>query len=131
MLEGFKPINLTIGPAYLSVTENGITFNKTSIIKLNSPSHVLLLLNEDAKILAVQVCEPGEKNATPFYKEKKSGLISVRWNNRDFLNTLESLMGWNLKTYKYRVLGDYLQDENAMLFDMKKASQISDEFQSI
>ena len=35
MLEGFKQYNMTIGTASVSITENGIAFSKTTIIKMD------------------------------------------------------------------------------------------------
>ena len=38
MLEGFKQYNMTIGTASVSITENGIAFSKTTIIKIDRKS---------------------------------------------------------------------------------------------
>lgn len=124
MLEGFKPISLTIGLPYISITKNGITFNKTSIVKLGCPSHVILLINEEKKQIAVQQCKENDENATPFYKSSNTGLISVRWNNKDLLNTLSKLMKWDIDKFNYRIDGDYLSNENAMIFDLKNATTV-------
>lgn len=121
MLEGFKPINLTIGLPYISITENGVTFNKTSIVKVGKPTHVLLMINEEKKQIAIQPCGKNDENATPFLRNETKGTLSVRWNNKDLLNTLSKMMGWNLKGCGYRIDGEYLSDENAMIFDLNSA----------
>ena len=126
MLEGFKTINLTVGLPYVSITENGVTFNKTSIVKLGRPSHVLLMLNEETKQIAVQPCDPENEDATPFLRNEGKAVISVRWNNKDLLNTLSKMMGWDLKEHGFRVDGDYLSSENAMIFDLKNAAPLGE-----
>lgn len=124
MLEGFKPISLTVGLPYVSITSNGVTFNKTSIVKLGCPSHVILMINEDNKQIAIQSCNETDENATQFLKNNDKNFITVRWNNKDLLNTLSKLIGWDLSKFNYRIDGDYLSNENAMIFDLKKAVQI-------
>ena len=125
MLEGFKVINLTVGLSSISITQNGLTFNKTSIVKLGCPSHVLLMLNETDKMLAVQVSDEDNENSTPFYKSKKSGFITVRWNNRDLLHTISKMMAWDLAETGYKIDGEYLSEENAIIFNLNNATRIS------
>lgn len=61
-----------------------------------------------------------------FYKAKKSGLITVRWNNGELINTISRLMSWNLNEGGYRIDGDFLDEEKAMVFDLKKAKNTSE-----
>lgn len=124
VLEGFSVFNFEEGVPYVSVTINGVTFNKSVVMKLDYPTHVLLLVNEKEKKIAVQVCDEETPNAAPFYKEKKSGVISVRWNGRDLLNTFQDIMGWNLKNDAYRIEGIHLKAERAILFDLTKATML-------
>ena len=51
--------------------------------KTNYPSHVLLLINDETHQIAVQACSADNPKAVAFFKPKKSGLISVRWNGKD------------------------------------------------
>lgn len=124
MFEKFKKVNLTTGLPYLSITDNGVTFSKSVIVKMGKPSFVELLMNEDDKQIAVRVCNKDEDGAIQFVKNAKT--VNVRWNNRDFLNTLSKMMDWNLKEEGYRVLGDWYDSEQAMLFDLTKATSIGD-----
>lgn len=124
VLEGFSAFNFEEGVPYVSVTINGVTFNKSVVMKLDYPTHALLLINETEKKVAVQACDEKTPNAAPFYKEKKSGVISVRWNGRDLLNTFQDIMGWNLKSDAYRIEGIHLKDERAILFDLTKATTL-------
>lgn len=122
ILSGFRSFNFDEGVPYVSITTNGVTFNKSVVVKLNYPEYVVLLINEEERMIAVQVCDEHIENSVPFYKEKKSGIVSVRWNGRDLLNTLEGIMpDWNLKQIGYRIDGTHLRAENAILFDLNKA----------
>lgn len=124
-LEGFKAFNFNEGVPYVSVTNNGMTFNKSVVMKLDYPEHVLLLINEEAKQIAVQRCSKETSNAVAFYKQGKSNnVISVRWNGRDLLNTIQALMDWNLSKCGYRIDGVLLKEEHAMLFDLTHASEL-------
>lgn len=125
VLDGFKTFNFNEGVPYVSVTSNGVTFNKSVVMKLGYPKHAVLLIDEAGKRIAIQKCEEGTPNATEFYKQKKSEVISVRWNGKDLLNTLQDLMGWDLnKNGGFRVNGTHLKDEDAMLFDLNTATEL-------
>lgn len=124
-LEGFSVFDFSEGVPYASFTQNGITFNKSVTLKLGEPEYARFLINADTKQVAVQACEAGEKNATVFYRPKASGALSVRWNARDLLNTLERIMGWNFKETSYRADGVLLQDERAIVFDLSKATTLT------
>ena len=65
-----------------------LTFNKSAIVKLGKPSSVKLLMNKASRMIAVQPCDDSDENATPFFKAKKSGLITVRWNNGELISTI-------------------------------------------
>lgn len=123
-LEGFKPFNFNEGAPYVSITSNGITFNKSVVMKLGYPGSVLLLVDDNTRRIAIQKCEADAPNAAAFYKPKKSNVLSVRWNGRDLLNTIQEMMGWNLKEKSYRVDGALLREENAMLFDLNSAIEL-------
>lgn len=122
MLEGFFAFDFSEGVPYASFTQNGITFNKSVTLKLGEPEFVKFLINAEAKQVAIQACEADEKNATVFYRPKASGILSVRWNARDLLNTIERIMGWNFKENGYRADGILLREERAIVFDLSKAT---------
>lgn len=122
-LENFKPVNLTVGLPSVSITTNGVTFSKAAIVKMRMPEYVVLLLNEAEKQLAVMETEKDSENATQFVRNKKTP--SVRYNNKDFLNTLEKLMGWDLGQQGYKALGDYYSEGNILVFDLSAANPIT------
>lgn len=124
MLEGFKKVNLTSGLPYVSITDNGMTFSKNAVIKMGKPKNVILLMNEEKKMIAVQICDANEEGSIQFFKNTKS--INVRINNKDFIYTLSRLMNWNIKEEGYRVLGDWYENEQIMIFDLTKAALLGE-----
>lgn len=124
IFDGFKAFNFDEGVPYVSVTRNGVTFNRAVIMKLDYPTHIQLLINENTKQVAVLPCAESANNATSFYKEKRNNVVSVRYNGKDLLNTLKAMMEWNLEVDSYRIEGNHIKEENAMLFDFKTATKL-------
>ncbi len=125
MLSGFTAFNFNEGVPYVSITPNGVTFNKSVVMKMEYPEYVVLLIDENSKRIAIQVCDESTPNAVRFYKSKASGVISVRWNGKDLLNTIEAMMGWNLKETPYKADGILLKEEHAMIFDLRQSTIIT------
>ena len=48
-LSNFKTFDFSEGVPYISITSNGITFNKSVIMKMKYPTYVKLLINESDK----------------------------------------------------------------------------------
>ena len=72
IFEGFTEFNFNEGVPYVSVTKNGVSFNKGVISKLGQPTHVKLFINAATKQIGIQVCDECDLNAQTFYnKEKK------------------------------------------------------------
>ena len=124
-LEGFTAFDFSEGVPYISFTPNGITFDTSGTLNLGEPEHAKFLSNEKAKQVAIQACDASDRNATVFYRPKASGALSVRWNARDLLNTIERIMGWNLKEASYRANGIFLKEERAIVFDLSKATALT------
>lgn len=122
MLEGFKRYDIAIGTSSVSITDNGIAFSKAAIIRLGKPEYVIFLMDENGKRIAIQKAEKSDDGAIQFYSPKKKN-ISVRWNNKDLLKALAEIMNWELAGNIYKVEGEYISAENAMIFDLKNAVQ--------
>lgn len=120
----FDSFDFNEGAPYVSITRNGLTFNKSVTMKLDYPRHVVLLINRDEKQIAIQCCNEAAKNAVQFYRGDKS-VLSVRWNAKDLLNTIKSIMNWDLSAESYRVDGELLAADQAMLFDLKNAQKLT------
>jgi hypothetical protein len=124
ILETFKPFNFDEGAPYASITSNGITFNKSVVMKLGAPEYVQFLVDDNSNRVAVRVCSSEDPNATQFYRHRGDKISSVRWNSKDLLNTIQCMMGWNLKNGGFRVDGTLLKAEGAMLFDLNLATEL-------
>ena len=120
-LSNFKTFDFSEGVPYISITNNGITFNKSVIMKMKYPAYVKLLINEAEKQIAVQTCEEDDDKSVQFYKEKSNGVLSVRWNAKDLINTIARLCDWDLRQTSYRVNGVLVPELNLMLFDLNEA----------
>lgn len=126
MLEGYKRITLYSGSSFISITNNGITFNKNAIQRLKMPERVVFLLNSVEKKIAVQVCsDASDRDAIPFCQKGKDYKNGLRINNRELQQQLASMMNWNLKDKNYRIDGIYLDAESAMIFDMNSAREFN------
>ena len=124
MLENFQPYNITIGMPAVSFTSNGIKFNKTAVVRMGKPDHVVLYINEKQKQIAKKKTDGYDENATPFFKPKKNEIISVRWGNKELLNKIYNMMSWNIKQDAYKVNGVYYADEEVMIFDLNNVEEI-------
>ena len=125
MFENFTTFNFNEGVPYVTVTKNGVSFNKGVIMKLNHPEYVLLLINATNKQIAIKACSSNDPNAIVFYnEEKKSNVLSVRWNAKDLLNTLKDIAGWDYTKEGYKVTGTLIPEEQAMLFDLNNAETL-------
>ena len=87
-LSGFTPFDFTEGVPYFSITQNGLTFNKAVTLKMGSPSYVRLLINESSRQIILQACPENAPKAVAFYRVKKNGVLSVRWNSQDLISNL-------------------------------------------
>ena len=120
-LSNFKTFDFSEGVPYISITSNGITFNKSVIMKMKYPAYVKLLINETEKQNAVQACGEHDDKSVQFYKEKSNGVLSVRWNAKDLINTIARICDWDLSQLSYRVNGVLVPEMNLMLFDLNEA----------
>lgn len=120
-LSKFEAFDFSEGVPYVSVTNNGLTFNKSVIMKMNYPSTVKLLLDAENKQMAVQICDETDEKSVQFYKPKPNGVLSVRWNARDLINTISRITEWDLKERSYRVNGVWISEYALMLFDLNEA----------
>lgn len=125
MLVDFVPITLLSGSSFVSITDNGLNFNKNVLLRMNRPEYVVILLNVQKKQLAIQTCEKNDSNAVAFFKPGSDVKYGVRLHNKDLENMLSSLMNWNLKESNYRIDGTYIEDESAMLFDLNESRQFA------
>ena len=125
ILEGFTTFDFNEGVPFVSITRNGVTFNKGVVLKMGCPQNVVLLVNAASMQIAIQACPEGTPKSASFYNgEKKSNALSVRWNGKDLLNTIVTITGWDLSKKGYKVEGQLISEEKAMLFDLNQAQYL-------
>lgn len=125
MLVDFVPVTLLSGSSFVSITDNGLNFNKNVLLRMNRPEYVVILLNVPKKQMAIQTCEKNDSNAVTFFKPDSDVKYGVRLHNKALENMLSSLMNWNLKECNYRIDGTYIEKESAMIFDLNEARQFA------
>lgn len=118
MLDGFVKIPYLSGSSFLSVTTNGLNFSGIAVFHMQKPAYVNLFLNEEAKQIAIQKCNKNAEDAIQFYRNEKNLKIGVRFNNREILQMVVRLMGWDLSSFNYKIEGVYNEEEQAMFFDL-------------
>ena len=119
----FKIFDFTEGVPYISITGNGITFSNGVVAKLERPSRVELLINDVDKQFIIRACNINKTCSNAFYKEN-SKTKYIRWNNKNLLMTIENIMDCDLSKYAYRVDGQYIGEEKAILFDLNNAAKV-------
>ena len=105
----------------MSVTNDGINFNKNVVARMGKAPYVVFLLNTVEKKAAIQKCEGDDPDALAFCQQARHEKTGVRINLRDVQQTIASMMDWDLSRYNYRIDGAYLREENAMIFDLEEA----------
>lgn len=123
-LVGFSVFDFSVGVPSVSITPNGLTFNRSVAMKMDYPEYVILLINADTKQIAIQACNKDTQKAVAFYRQRKKTVQSVRLNNRELLNNISQMMGWDLKQIQHRVEGRMLTQGNAMVFDLSTAKDM-------
>lgn len=123
-MDGFKPFVFgNTGPT-ISITKNGVTFNKVAVDKLGKPPYAQLLINEHTKMLAVKRTVANDPLAVPFCAANKKGVPSVRWNSKELLKAICSMTDWDLSASGctgYKVFASYDKSENALMIDLSTA----------
>lgn len=124
ILTGFVPFDFSEGAPYVSITANGMTFNKSVSIKLNYPEYARLLINPDEKKIALVATTEDDKTGAKFCRGKDAEILSVRWNSKDLMSTIVRLMEWTLEERSFKVDGEHIPEENIMIFDLKSAKEL-------
>ncbi|KAB5605777.1 hypothetical protein [Bifidobacterium jacchi] len=118
LLDSFEVMPYVTGVPSMSITKDGINFNKTVVEKLDSPAYVQVLVDKTGLKIAVIPCNKDAQDARPFLRDGRSARAGVRWNNTDLKDTLQTLGNWNLEEKGCKVAGRFYPDDHAMIFDL-------------
>lgn len=74
-LHGFQEINIhkPVGKAVMTVTKTLVRFNKATVVAMECPEYVKILVNTSTRQIAVEPCEASDRNAVKFSRVKKQG----------------------------------------------------------
>lgn len=119
IFDGFRVVENVTGVPTMSVTKNGVAFNKSTLEKLRKAEFVQAFLNEQALKFMIITCDANEPEARKFYKGRKIS-DGIRWNNHDLIDTLTRLTGWDLEVTGWKVKGQFAEEEGrrAIIFDL-------------
>ena len=121
MLDGFVEIPILQGSSFMSVTDNGLNFNKNVVKHMQRAERIRLLCNVNKKQIAIQKCDSGNENSIPFYRDEKNLQNGVRFNNREVQQMIATMMDWDLSQYNYRVDGFLSADNRTIIFNLNNA----------
>lgn len=127
VLENFKTYTVTSGLPTMTISSYGVSFSKAAVVRLGKPEYAKLLVNSGEKMFAVQVSNESDEDANIFYRKKSNNVITARWNSKELLQMISKMMSWNLESASYKVTGEYLPDESAIIFNLNDAEVISNE----
>lgn len=120
----YKPMERIAGRAVLTVTKSGVSFSKQAVSKLSYTHYVQIFINKSEKKLGVKVCNENDPNSIKFVNSSRDKVDYVRWNNSDFTSEINSLVSLEIAAKGYKVEGDYLSDEDALLFDFNNLTEL-------
>lgn len=122
MLAGFEPLILSSGTPSITVTRNGVSFNKSVVEKMEKSEYVQLFVDRTGRRFAISVCDSSLPTARRFYRGRDIS-NGIRWNNQDLLDTLSELSGIRATT-GFKVKGEYIPEDRALIFDLNKTEPV-------
>lgn len=117
----FKPLEKVAGKIAINVRGNTVAFTKQLISKLRYPKYIQVFVNSVDKKIGLRVCNETDENALRFVPSNKKTVNSIRWNNPTFTSSITALAPESCFDSDLTCVGDYYEDEEAILFDMTKA----------
>lgn len=121
----FKIIDITItGSPTLFVNRHSVTFSKRVVSDMDYPEYVQPLIDMENKAFALKACKPTDERAMSFYGRKHKPHGGIVLSSEPLRNLLKTLMSENWRADKrYKIVGTYISDVKAMVFDLKTASE--------
>lgn len=117
--EGYQVVR---GEFFAHIREPSIVFNNCKVAvnsacinKLPEVDYVQILINPEAKRLAVRPCSEDEKDSFLWYSLQKGKRRPKQITCTVFFAKLMELMKWN-PNYRYKLLGKLVQSEGELLF---------------
>ena len=120
----FQLMEKVAGKLTISVNRHGVGFSKQILSRLGYAHFVLIYINKVDKQLAIKACEQNATGSIRFVPESKEKVDSLRWNNPTFTDDIKSLVTKELAEGNFACDGEYLEEDDALLFDFTKARSL-------
>ena len=117
----FQLLDKVAGKPTISVTSSGVGFSKQTLSMLGYAHYVQMFINNVDKQLGIKPCNKEDVGALRFVTENRDRIDSLRWNNPTFKENIKSLVDPELANENFTCEGEFIKEENALLFDFKKA----------
>lgn len=117
-------INTNVTPD-IFINQNNITFSKRVLEDLNYPQTVQYCLDATHKVFAIRVCKGNEAKATPFSKPKAEQTSTLSCGNKNLREVIVTMIPDYNKKSRYKVTGEYDNENRVIYFDMSTAEQSS------
>ena len=127
MAINFNSINLEVIDLNTNATPdifinlNGITFSKRVLEDLNYPQNVQYCLDAAQKVFAIRACKSNDAKATPFSKPKSEQNTTLSCGIKNLREVISTLIPEFNEKNRYKVTGEYDQENRVMYFDMATA----------
>ena len=126
-LSKFKGYEFVPGVASVTIAKHGMGFSKKAISELGNPDYVRLLINAEDKQLALVVADSSESGAVKCMAGKKSDdNRNFRIGAKDLLHKVAYMMNCPFEEMNYKIIGEFFNDGNVMLIDLKRARKIGE-----
>ena len=120
MLEGFERIIPLKGIPFMTVTSAGLVFSRNVMQRMGRDSYIVFLVNRAAKKIAIQKSREDDEGAfRAFY-----GSNPTRITYADIDREIKNMTKWDTINYCYKIEGEYLQREEAIVFSLMEAKQL-------
>lgn len=123
LLEGYEYLDLDEGAPYMRVFEHGVTFSKGVCERLGYPEKVIFRVDGERCKCALQGVDVNDPRGMDFYSLQDMTRETITWRKKELARELADLAGWEICGHEYIAKGYNLPEEDAMMFDLKTATQ--------
>lgn len=115
----YHPTGLHVYEPILTVNEKNMIFGSVCFTMLKQPEYVRYLIDPNGKRLAVQGVEKKTKEAVYITPKKSGHQFGIYGSER--IAEIRHMMGNWKDNERYKIKGEYFEEENVLVFNFKKA----------
>jgi len=116
-----EPENLGI---LIDLKKKRIRIHRSTLRAIGEPGHVLLLVNPDARTVAVMSTNASDKRGHKVYTSPESNRKAYELYSTSLIRNLSILNPSWQEPYKYRIQGEMIPNEGTVVFRMDTAIPI-------